>query len=85
MLKIKHSASLIITFILIIIMNITPIFALDSDMNGGGQTSGTQSALKGFSVSSNIGYRVYVLDNDGNTVADKVTDILYKNQQQMMV
>lgn len=76
--KFKHSASLIITFILIIIMNITPIFALDSDMNGGGQTGGTESASKGFSVESNIGYRIYVLNNDGETVDNKVADILYK-------
>ena len=76
--KFKHSASLIIAFILIIIMNITPIFALDSDMNGGGQTGGTESASKGFSVESNIGYRIYVLNNDGETVDNKVADILYK-------
>ena len=78
MFKIKYSASLIITFILIIVMNITPIFALDYDMSGGGESSGTESASKGFSVSSNIGYRVYVLNSEGNTVANKVADILYK-------
>lgn len=76
--KKKHSISMIISFILITILNITPIFALDYDVNGGGESSGTESASKGFSVESNIGYRVYVLNNDGNTVADKVTDILYK-------
>lgn len=78
MYNIKHLASLIITFILIIVMNITPVLALNSDMSGGGEAGGTESASKGFSVSSNIGYRVYVLDSEGNTVADKVTDILYK-------
>lgn len=76
--KKKHLISMIISFILITILNITPIFALDYDVNGGGESSGTESASKGFSVESNLGYRVYVLDSEGNTVADKVTDILYK-------
>ena len=75
--KKKHLVSMIISFILITILNITPIFALNSDVNGAGNTGGDQAASHGFSVSSNIGYRVYVLDNEGNTVADSVADILY--------
>lgn len=76
--KNKHIISLILTYVLIITLNVASVFALDSDMSGGGESSGTESASKGFSVESNIGYRVYVLDSEGNTVADKVTDILYK-------
>lgn len=74
----KHIISLILTYVLIITLNIASVFALDSDMSGGGESGGTESASKGFSVESNLGYRVYVLDSEGNTVADKVTDILYK-------
>lgn len=76
--KNKHIISLILTYVLIITLNVASVFALDSDMSGGGESGGTESASKGFSVESNIGYRVYVLDSEGNTVADKVTDILYK-------
>lgn len=75
--KSKHIISLILTYVLIITLNIASVFALDSDMSGSGETGGTQYASKGFSVESNIGYRVYVLDNNGETVANSVADILY--------
>ena len=53
------------------------------DMLGGGSTGGDQSAAYGFSENSNVGYRIYCLDEDGNTVKDengkeKVVDILFR-------
>ena len=40
------------------------------DMLGGGSTGGDQSAAYGFSENSNVGYRIYCLDEDGNTIKD---------------
>lgn len=53
------------------------------DMLGGGSTGGDQSAAYGFSENSNVGYRIYCLDEDGNTIKDdtgkeKVVDILFR-------
>lgn len=75
--RFKRLFAILLMFTMILSFNIS-VYALNSDVNGGGEAGGTESASKGFSVNSNIGYRIYVLDNEGNTVADKVTDILYK-------
>lgn len=72
----KHIFSSILVLILIFALNINA-YALDSDLNGSGSTTGTQAASKGFSVNSNIGYRIYCLDSDGNTINNAVADILY--------
>ena len=72
----KHIFSSILVLILIFALNINA-YALDSDLNGSGSTTGTQAASKGFSVNSNIGYRIYCLDSEGNVINDEVSDILY--------
>lgn len=74
--RFKRLFAILLMFIMILSFNIS-VYAVNSDMSGSGESSGSESASKGFSVESNIGYRVYVLDNEGNTVANKVTDILY--------
>ena len=72
----KHIFSSILVLILIFALNINA-YAIDSDLNGSGSTTGTDSASKGFSVNSNIGYRIYCLDSEGNTINNAVADILY--------
>lgn len=74
--RFKRLFAILLMFIMMLSFNIS-VYAVNSDMSGSGESSGSESASKGFSVESNIGYRVYVLDNEGNTVANKVTDILY--------
>ena len=74
--RFKRLFAILLMFTMILSFNIS-VYAVNSDVNGGGESGGTESASKGFSVESNLGYRVYVLDSEGNTVADSVADLLY--------
>ena len=83
---VKKSTSLFLVT-LIICLSFTKVQASDlddaiSDITGAGSATGTVTiGYGGFSVASNIGYRIYVLDGNGNTVNEKVSDILYQKPE----